>query len=47
MDLYKAEGIACPKADFPDNTDILDLIVGKGGLFALLDEENRAAPFGK
>ena len=39
MDLCRAEGIDVTEVIFPDNAECLNLISGKGGLLALLDEE--------
>ena len=39
MDLCRAEGIDVTEVVFPDNTPCLDMISGKGGVLALLDEE--------
>eukprot|EP00927_Polykrikos_kofoidii_P062825 TRINITY_DN5761_c0_g1_i1.p1 TRINITY_DN5761_c0_g1~~TRINITY_DN5761_c0_g1_i1.p1 ORF type:complete len:1712 (+),score=398.15 TRINITY_DN5761_c0_g1_i1:668-5137(+) len=39
MDDYKKEGIDAGEMQFQDNGDILSLIVSKGGIFTILDEE--------
>ncbi|OEH76717.1 myosin g [Cyclospora cayetanensis] len=39
MEDYQKDGLKDLKIDFVDNEDILDLIEGKGGIFAVLDEE--------
>ncbi|KAJ9457265.1 Myosin-8 [Diplonema papillatum] len=39
MDECKAEGIDVTAVEFPDNSPCLKMISGKGGIFALLDEE--------
>eukprot|EP00927_Polykrikos_kofoidii_P033783 TRINITY_DN28629_c0_g1_i1.p1 TRINITY_DN28629_c0_g1~~TRINITY_DN28629_c0_g1_i1.p1 ORF type:complete len:1639 (-),score=351.19 TRINITY_DN28629_c0_g1_i1:61-4977(-) len=39
QDLYKREDIPFDAQDFPDNTDVLELIEGKAGILAMLDEE--------
>ena len=36
---YTAEGVSIDEIVFADNSDILELIQGKGGLFAMLDNE--------
>mmetsp|Transcript_14245 Transcript_14245/g.31105 ORF Transcript_14245/g.31105 Transcript_14245/m.31105 type:complete len:1134 (-) Transcript_14245:53-3454(-) len=36
---YEAEGIELAEITYDDNTDVLDLIEGRGGLLALLNEE--------
>ena len=36
---YEAEGIALAEISYDDNTDVLDLIEGRSGLLALLNEE--------
>ena len=36
---YEREGISISKIEFPDNSDVLRLIEGSGGLIALLNEE--------
>lgn len=36
---YKSEGIALAEIWYDDNTDVLDLIEGRGGLLAMLNEE--------
>jgi len=40
-ELYQKEEIPWDSLDFPDNQDVIDLISGKLGVFALLDEECR------
>eukprot|EP01061_Rhynchopus_euleeides_P007222 TRINITY_DN1620_c0_g2_i1.p1 TRINITY_DN1620_c0_g2~~TRINITY_DN1620_c0_g2_i1.p1 ORF type:complete len:1171 (+),score=452.67 TRINITY_DN1620_c0_g2_i1:120-3632(+) len=39
MDLCRAEGIDVTEVIFPDNSECLALVSGKGGILALLDEE--------
>eukprot|EP01060_Flectonema_neradi_P036263 TRINITY_DN6929_c2_g2_i1.p1 TRINITY_DN6929_c2_g2~~TRINITY_DN6929_c2_g2_i1.p1 ORF type:complete len:1163 (+),score=256.59 TRINITY_DN6929_c2_g2_i1:161-3649(+) len=39
MQLCRAEGIDVTEIEFPDNTECLNLISGRGGILALLDEE--------
>ena len=39
MDECRAEGIDVTQVEFPDNTPCLRMMVFKGGIFALLDEE--------
>lgn len=36
---YQAEGLALEEITYDDNTDVLDLIEGRGGLLAMLNEE--------
>jgi myosin V len=36
---YKAEGVPLAEITYDDNTDVLDLIEGRGGLLAMLNEE--------
>jgi myosin heavy subunit len=39
QDEYEAEGIELADISYDDNTDVLDLIEGRGGLLAMLNEE--------
>ena len=39
QDEYEAEGIALAEIQYDDNTDVLDLIEGRTGLLAMLNEE--------
>eukprot|EP01059_Diplonema_ambulator_P011086 TRINITY_DN2105_c0_g1_i2.p1 TRINITY_DN2105_c0_g1~~TRINITY_DN2105_c0_g1_i2.p1 ORF type:complete len:1090 (+),score=442.47 TRINITY_DN2105_c0_g1_i2:58-3327(+) len=39
MDLCRAEGIDVTEVEFPDNSPCLNMISGRGGILALLDEE--------
>mmetsp|Transcript_1682 Transcript_1682/g.4333 ORF Transcript_1682/g.4333 Transcript_1682/m.4333 type:complete len:1653 (-) Transcript_1682:108-5066(-) len=44
MKLYEAEGVACDRTDFPDNSDIIQLVQGKApvtSIFTSLDEACR------
>jgi myosin heavy subunit len=38
---YKRQGVEVPMFEYSDNTACLELISGKNGIFAMLDEENR------
>jgi len=44
MKLYESEGVECDRAEFPDNSDIINLVQGKApktSIFTMLDEECR------
>eukprot|EP01064_Diplonema_japonicum_P031002 TRINITY_DN5411_c0_g1_i2.p1 TRINITY_DN5411_c0_g1~~TRINITY_DN5411_c0_g1_i2.p1 ORF type:complete len:1180 (+),score=347.79 TRINITY_DN5411_c0_g1_i2:28-3567(+) len=39
MELCRAEGIDVTEVEFPDNAECLNMVSGRGGILALLDEE--------